>query len=117
MPAINNTVIPDQKIMDEDSYYKENNLSLTHAEYVYASVREWYKTKGLDVPKEDVSACKLYIKEEMEEKARFEESLKNSTPLCEATATSPSSYWKDYWDKKKAAGYVTKKDAAKNKKE
>jgi hypothetical protein len=116
MPAKKNIIgKPEQKSMNDDSYYKEDNPSLTQAEYIYASVREWYRSKGINVPKEDIETCKLYIKEELEEKARFEESLKNPAPVVDAV--SANSYWKDYWEKKKAAGYVTKKDAAKNKKE
>lgn len=101
-------VCPEQKQMIPD--YKPDDLSLTEAEYIFASVIEWYKTKGQEIPENDIEWCKEYIRIEREEKVVEEASAKPEKP-------SSDSYWKDYWAKKKAAGYVTKKElAAKDKK-
>jgi hypothetical protein len=104
MPPKRKIVIaPEQKQMLPD--YKEDDLTLTQAQFIFASVIEWYKSKGEDVPEDDIKWCKEYIRQELEEKNK---------PVEEepTVAEKPSFGSGDYWAKKKAAGYVTKKDAA-----
>lgn len=107
-------VIPEQKKMVPK--YKEDDLSLTEAEYIFASVIEWYRVRGIEIPEEDINWCEEYIKQELEEKERHIQLL--NTPLPpEKPSFGSGDYWKDYWAKKKAAGYVTKKDAKASKKD
>jgi len=106
-------VIPEQKRIIPS--YKEDDLSLTQAEYIFASVIEWYRVRGEEIPDEDLNWCEEYLKQEAEEKIKSNELL--NTPLPpEKPSFGSGDYWKDYWAKKKAAGYVTKKDAKANKK-
>ena len=106
-------VIPEQKRMIPN--YKEDDLSLTQAEYIFASVIEWYRSHETEIPEEDLNWCEEYLKQEAEEKIKSDELL--NTPLPpEKPSFGSGDYWKDYWAKKKAAGYVTKKDAKANKK-
>jgi hypothetical protein len=89
--------------------YKEDDLTLTQAQFIFASVIEWYKAKGEDVPEDDIKWCKEYIREELEEKNK---QVEEEPTVTEKPSFGSGDYWKDYWAKKKAAGYVTKKDAA-----
>lgn len=94
-----------------------SNIYLTEAEYIYESVKYWYKKNGLDIPETDKEWCEEFIKQEKKEAKEIQAFLDNPPPpkpeeLPKPTFGSPE-YWKDYWAKKKAAGYVTKKDAAK----
>jgi hypothetical protein len=46
---------------------------------------------------------------------RNEEFMANPPPpVIQAPTFGSNDYWKDYWAKKKAAGYVTKKDLKKD---
>ena len=97
---------------------KQRPLPITLAEEVMDSVIEWYESNGQAVPKEDMEACEAMLKEEQEEKKRFQEMLEGPhEPVKEKPSFGSPEYWKDYWEKKKASGYVTKKDAAKANKE
>jgi len=74
----------------------------TLAEEVWAAVKLWYKERGLPVPVNDASVCLKAIADE-----------KKPAPPPVETPSKPSygsgSFWKAYWDKKKAAGWVPKK--------
>ena len=70
-------VIPEQKKMVPK--YKEDDLSLTQAEYIFASVIEWYRVRAIEIPEKDVEWCEEYIKQELEEKERQIQLL--NTPL------------------------------------
>ena len=76
---------------------KARPMPITLAEEVMDSVIEWYESNGKPVPKEDMEACEAMLKEEQEEKKRFQEMLEGPHEPV----------------KEKASGYVTKKDAAK----
>lgn len=93
---------------------KARPMPITLAEEVLDSVIEWYESRGQAVPKEDMEACEAMLKEEKEEKKQFQEMLEGPhEPVKEKPSFGSPEYWKDYWEKKKASGYVTKKDAAK----
>jgi len=76
---------------------KARPMPITLAEEVLDSVIEWYESNGQPVPKEDMEACEAMLREEQEEKKRFQEMLEGPHEPV----------------KEKASGYVTKKDAAK----
>ena len=88
----------------------------TPANQVWKDVQKWYSNKGEGVPMDEANACLKAIKEE---KAQLEadaaalaaaqaEAVKNPTKP-KAEYGTPD-FWKDYWAKKKAAGFVSKKD-------
>ncbi len=112
---------------------------VTFAEEVFDNIQTWYREKGLPVPKDEYEACQeliRYEKNEIENMRKIFESTRisdvsnstfgtqqtqqteqiESTPLphiVPQTYDDPKkAFWKDYWAKKKAAGYVTKKEAA-----
>jgi len=100
----------------------DDPIPVTIAQEVLYSVKEWYRLKGVPVPKEDMDACLLMLKEEQEEAERVQKQLQEwvenpppSSPI-KAEYGSPE-FWKDYWAKKKAAGFISKKDQAKENKE
>jgi len=102
-------------VISEDVQEPTPSLHLTQAQEVYASVIEWYKNRNEIVPKEDIDACEQMIREEKEEMKRNEEFMANPPPpVIQAPTFGSNDYWKDYWAKKKAAGYVTKKDLKKD---
>ena len=90
----------------------------TPAKQVWKDVKDWYSERGEGVPIDEANACLKAIKDE---KAQLEA---DATTLAAAQAeavknpTKPKAeygtpeFWKDYWAKKKAAGFVSKKDAA-----
>ena len=98
----------------------EDPIPVTIAQETLANVKEWYRIQGKPVPKEDMDACLLMLKEEQEEADRITKQLQewaeNPPPPSPIKAEYGSpEFWKDYWAKKKAAGFVSKKDQAKEK--
>jgi hypothetical protein len=69
---------------------------ITLAQEVLLSVQEWYSSRGLPVPKEDVEACELACvpPPPPEEVTRQQE---------EKPAYGTPAFWKAYWAKKKAS--------------
>jgi hypothetical protein len=69
-------------------------------EEVATAVLEWYQSRGLPVPPEDLEACKGLAKER-------EDYWKEIDAMCEKMKPKPEygtpEFWKDYWAKKKAA--------------
>jgi hypothetical protein len=86
--------------------------TLLQSEEVFEEVKLWYKNLGQPVPLEDAKWCLAEIAAEKKEAAAFQEMLKNPPPV---EAPKPSygtpEFWKQYWAKKRAAGFVSKKDA------
>jgi hypothetical protein len=95
----------------------DDNKYMTFAEQVIANIKEWYRVLGKPVPKEDLEACEQIKKEEEDKYKEIQEYL--ASPYVPPKAQFGSAdYWKAYWEKKRANGYVSKKDAlAKSKKE
>lgn len=80
----------------------------TPAEEVMALVQEYYRAQGKGVPAADMMACLENIKQEKKDVAA-EESRPFVAPKAEFG--SPE-YWKDYWAKKRAKGWVPKKESS-----
>jgi spore germination protein GerM len=105
-----------------------NYIPVTLAEEVFENVKQWYKEKKLPVPTDEYEACQELIRYEKEHLTPFSiESTEESTneqPTEQSTTEQlkhesqqhvddpKKQFWKDYWAKKKAAGYVTKKEQA-----
>ena len=75
------------------------------------AVREWYENQCKPVPSTDSEWITIFRSMELAERAQWEKECGEPSQPVKATFGSPD-YWKDYWAKKKAAGYVTKKDTA-----
>jgi hypothetical protein len=88
----------------------DDNKYMTFAEQVIANIKEWYRVLGQSVPKEDLEVCEQVKKEEEDKHKEFQEYLASPYVPPKAQFGSPE-YWKAYWEKKKANGYVSKKDA------
>ncbi len=102
---------PKKKILKPPTATEEQPpLPITLAQEVEVAVKEWYAALGKPVPKEDQAWVAQYYTDEQEEQKQFEQELATPEPPAKPSFGSPE-YWKDYWAKKKAAGYVTKKDA------
>jgi hypothetical protein len=80
--------------------------TLTPAEEIFESVKEFYRLKGQPVPPSDIEDCLYFIKEEANPKPP--ETFAPSKP----TYGSPE-FWKAHWEKKKAAGWVPKNQSKK----
>ena len=97
----------------------DDPIPVTIAQETLANVKEWYRLLGKPVPKEDMDACLLMLTEEKEEAERttkqLEEWIKNPVISPIKPEYGSPEFWKDYWAKKKAAGFVSKKDQAKDK--
>jgi len=86
----------------------------TPAEDVWKQVQQWYRDRGQAVPSEEAIACrKEIVNEKAAMKAAVEE-LEVAKVEAAAAPTKPlfgsGEYWKDYWAKKRAAGWVPKKE-------
>jgi hypothetical protein len=80
--------------------------SPTPAEEVMALVQEYYKAQGKSVPSADMRACLDMI---LGEKKEWAEEAARPDVAPKAEFGSPE-YWKDYWAKKRAKGWVPKKE-------
>ena len=93
----------------------DDPIPVTIAQETIAILKEWCRLQGIPVPKEDMDACLLMLKEEQEEAERVQKQLQewveNPPPPSPIKPEYGSpEFWKDYWAKKKAEGYVSKKD-------
>ena len=84
----------------------------TPAEDVWKQVQQWYRTLDKPIPKEEAEAC---LKEIAKEKTAIA-AIPSDIAAAAATATykpahgSPE-HWKAYWAKKRAEGWVPKKES------
>jgi hypothetical protein len=67
----------------------------TLAQEVLHNVQEWYSSRGLPVPKEDIAACN--------QACLNEESPAEQKPAEQKPAYGTPAFWKAYWAKKKAS--------------
>ena len=72
---------------------------VTLEEEVTAAVYEWYESRGLPVPLEDIAACRGIDAAQQEE-------FKKEAAAAEAVKPKPlygtPEFWKDWWARKKA---------------
>ena len=74
----------------------------TFAEEVWISVKQYYREKGEPIPIADANICLRAIMEEKKPKPEPE-----PQHISKPTYSS-GTYWKKYWDKKRANGWVPK---------
>ena len=67
---------------------------ITLTQEVLLNVQEWYSSKGLPVPKEDIEACHQACEKKEEAPTQQTE---------EKPAYGTPAFWKAYWAKKKAS--------------
>ena len=79
------------------------SLALTKGQEVEELVREWYTTRNLPIPPEEIQICRNI---DIEEAAAFKKFMEKPIDIKPAYGTPE--FWKDYWAKKKA------KDASKD---
>jgi hypothetical protein len=75
----------------------------------------WYKSQGKSVPADEARACLAAIAQEKKDnEAAREDAAKQMTEeeIQVKAEFGTKQYWAEYWAKKKAAGYVSKKDEA-----
>ena len=77
--------------------------SPTPAEEVMALVQEYYKALGKGVPTVDMMACLEMIKQEKKDVAAEE-----ARPFVAKPEFGSAEFWKNYWAKKRAKGWVPK---------
>jgi len=86
----------------------------TPAEDVWKQVQQWYHDRGQPIPAEEAIACRKEIVAEKAAMKASAEALEVAKVEAAAAPTKPlfgsGEYWKDYWAKKRAAGWVPKKD-------
>jgi len=88
---------------------------LSDARSVWKEVQEWYKARGQGVPADESRECMRAITAEKAAAAAWAielEKMASLPPAPQKAAYGTPEFWKDYWAKKKAAGYVSKKDLA-----
>lgn len=72
----------------------------TFAEEIWISVKQYYRERGEPVPIADANACLRAIAEEKKPKP---EPITDSKP-----SYSSGTFWKKYWAKKRASGWIPK---------
>jgi hypothetical protein len=83
----------------------------TLAEDVWKQVQQWYRTAGKPIPKEEAAACLQDIAAEKAAIAAIPASLAAAAATTTyAPAHGSPEFWKAYWAKKRAAGWVPKKE-------
>ena len=78
---------------------KQNPFPITFEEEVTALVIEWYTSRGLPVPPEDLEACKGLDKQRQ---AEFDAMIGSSEVPVEKPVYGTPEFWKDWWAKKRA---------------
>jgi len=81
------------------SKLKPNPFPITFEGEVTALVIEWYTSRGLPVPPEDLEACKGLDKQRQ---AEFDSMIQSSEVPVEKPAYGTPEFWKDWWAKKRA---------------
>lgn len=99
---------------------KVAKVATTLAEEVWELVQEAYKLQGKGVPASEAKICLAEIAKEKKEKKELAEKLQKeameaplNAPVGKPEYGSPE-FWKAYWEKKRAAGWVPKKDQKKS---
>lgn len=103
--------LPEQTGQKEQQKQKEKEkekIFTTLSEEVWELTQEWYKSQGLFIPKDEMMACMSDIKEEKKEKEKPIEVAKGGFDGKPDYGTKE--FWAQVWAKKKAAGYVSKKE-------
>jgi len=78
---------------------KAKAFPVTFEEEVTALVIEWYTSRGLPVPPEDLEACKGLDKQR---EAEFDAMIRSAEVPAEKPAYGTPEFWKDWWAKKRA---------------
>ena len=71
---------------------------ITLEEEVTAAVYEWYESRGLPVPLEDIAACRGIDAQQWEETKK----LLAAEPVKLKPAYGTPEFWKDWWARKRA---------------
>jgi hypothetical protein len=78
-------------------------LALTKGQEVEELIREWYTTRNLPIPPEEIQICRNI---DIEEAAAFKKFMEKPIDIKPAYGTPE--FWKDYWAKKKAKESASK---------
>jgi len=76
-----------------------NPFPITLEEEVTAAVIEWYTSKGLPVPQEDLEACKGI---DAQQQAEFKKLAVAAEAIKPKPVYGTPEFWKDWWAKKRA---------------
>jgi hypothetical protein len=85
------------------------SLALTKGQEVEELIREWYTTRNLPIPPEEIQICRNI---DIEEAAAFKKFMEKPIDIKPAYGTPE--FWKDYWAKKKAKEAVPASAKVKN---